>query len=371
MELMKRRRFAPILFTLAVLLPLGSSARHLDSGEARDAGSHCSRAEHREFDFWVGEWEVHNRQANPAIPDDTTLYDTGTATAEVHPILDGCGIVEHWGGRLVPDRHVLGFSLRAWNPDTERWHVLLNWPGPGAPTFFEIDGTFDGDVGDFVFRGRGGFVRYRFTGTRGGEPRWEGARADERDGPWTPFWVMRFTPREEPGGGILPHGRSRTTDRCPDDAFRGYDFLIGDWTGEEVSYDGEGEVERTHPISIRSWSILEGCAIVDHVVAGGAEREETGETKRFFVRSFEPAEDGWVQYSLSRDELRLVRWEGDAPGEGAAALVRAVDEDSGTDGPIRRMTWRRDGDRLIRETAVSPDGGESWTTSARAEMRRE
>lgn len=371
MEFMKRRQFAPVLFTLAALLPLGSGAQHLESVEARDAGSYCRHPEHREFDFWVGEWEVHNRQTNPATPDDTTLYDTGTATAEVHPILDGCAVVEHWEGRLVPDRHVLGFSLRAWSPDTERWHVLLNWPSPGSPGFFEIDGTFDGDVGDFVFPGRGGFVRYRFSGTRSGEPRWEGARADGRDGPWTPFWVMRFTPREEPDGGILPHGRSRTTDRCPDDPFRGYDFLTGERTGEETVYDSGGAVERTRPISIRSWSILEGCAIVDHVVAGSEEREEADESKRFFVRSFVPAEDGWVQYSLSRDELRLVRWEGDAPEEGAAAVVRMVEEDADADGTTRRMTWRRDGETLIRETAISSDGGESWTTTARAELRRE
>ncbi len=371
MEFVSRCKLVPILVTLAALLPLGLGAWQLESGRAGVAASHCRQPEHRKFDFWVGEWEVHNRQTNPATPDDTILYDTGTATAEVHPILDGCGIVEHWEGRLVPDRHVLGFSLRAWNPDTERWHVLLNWPAPGAPTFFEIDGRFEDGVGDFVFEGRGGFVRYRFTGTESGEPKWEGARADTRGGPWTPFWAMRFTPREERTGDMSAHGRSRTTDRCPNDAFRGYDFLIGEWVGEEDSYDGEGEVERTRPISMRSWSILEGCAIVDHVIAGSEQGEETDESKRFFVRSFVPAEDGWVQYSLSRDELRLVRWEGEAPDEGAATALRTVEGDAGAGGAARRMTWRRDGDLLIRETELSSDGGESWTTRAMAVLSRE
>lgn len=366
-----RFRDAPVFFLVLVgLLPLGLGAWHSESAGGSISKTDCRQPEHREFDFWIGKWKVHNHQTNPATPDDTTLYDTGTATAEVHPILDGCAVVEHWEGRLVPDRQVLGFSLRAWNPDTERWHVLLNWPSPGSPGFFEIDGTFDGGVGDFIFQGRGAFVRYRFSGTRSGEPRWEGARAEAKRGPWTPFWIMQFMPREDRPGGFLPHGRSRTTDGCPNDPFRGYDFLIGEWAGEETLYDSGGAAERTRPISMRSWSILEGCAIVDHVAPGSEESEGTDESKRFFVRSFVPAEDGWVQYSLSRDELRLVRWEGEAPDEGAA-MVRTVEEDAGADGTTRRMTWRRDGELLIRETAVSSDGGESWTTTAKAELRRE
>lgn len=355
---------AATMLLLPLVIGIAASAprtHHAGSASPDEAPpSDCETAEHRQFDFWLGHWDVHNRQANPGTPENETLYDTGKATAHIHSALGGCAVVEHWEGRLVPDRHVLGFSLRAWNPETERWHVLLNWPGPGAPSFFEIDGAFRDDLADFVFRGRRGFVRYRFADTRGDEPRWVGARADGRNGPWAPFWIMRFSRRDGPTGEHR-HGASLTTSRCPDDAFRGTDFLVGDWVGDEIVV--RDDEERRRPLRIRSWSILEGCAIVDRVSIGG---EESG----FYVRSFLPQEDAWVQYSLERDDLRLVRWEGEAPTDDSVVL-RTVEPRADSPGRFNRMSWSREGDRLIRKVDVSFDGGETWRTTARAELSRE
>lgn len=328
----------------------------------------CADSGYRQFDFWLGDWVVENRQRNPATPEDPTLYPTGTAAASVHSILDGCAVVEHWEGYLVPDRHVLGFSLRTFDSETDRWHVLLNWPAPGAPSFFEIDGSFDGDSASFVFpRPAGGYARYRFLDTSSDRPRWEGAAADDVEGPWSPFWVMRFTRRDPWSSGEQHVGPSRTTGHCPDPAARAFDFLVGDWTGEETTRGAAGDdVEEARPVELRTLSILEGCALVDHVTVGEGEEAR----KEFRVRSYLPSEDQWVQYSLTAGEREFERHEG---GEDGLVAEVAAGGMAGADGPfvLERMRWRRsDDDRVIRETAVSEDGGATWRTVARTELRR-
>lgn len=46
--------------------------------------SACSSAAHRQFDFWLGDWEVSTPQGAPA------------GTNRVDRILDGCAVQEHW-----------------------------------------------------------------------------------------------------------------------------------------------------------------------------------------------------------------------------------------------------------------------------------
>ncbi|MFW6089000.1 MAG: hypothetical protein ACODAB_04550 [Gemmatimonadota bacterium] len=327
----------------------------------------CADTGQRQFDFWLGDWVVENRQSDPTTPEDPTLHPTGTAAASVHSILEGCAVVEHWEGYLVPDRHVLGFSLRTFDLEAGRWRVLLNWPGPGAPSFFEIEGSFDGDVANFVFpRPAGGFARYRFLDTSTDRPRWEGAVAEAADGPWSPFWVMQFAPRDPVAGGEPHVGPSRTTGRCPDPAARSFDFLLGDWTGEETTpgaSDDDGPVARR--VEVRTLSILEGCALVDHVAVGEGERVR----KEFQIRSFVPSDNRWVQYSLAAGAGEFVRHEGDEDG----LVAETSDGAAGPDDPpvLERMRWQREGDdRVVRETAVSEDGGATWRTVARVELRR-
>ena len=330
----------------------------------------CADSGHRQFDFWLGDWVVENRQRNPATPEEPTLRPTGTAAASVHSILDGCAVVEHWEGYLAPDRHVLGFSLRSFDPETGRWRVLLNWPAPGAPSFFEIEGSFDGDSANFVFpRPAGGYVRYRFLDTSTDRPRWEGAAAADTVGPWNPFWVMRFA-RRDPRSTGEPHvGPSRTTGSCPDPAARAFDFLLGDWTGEETTPGASGAEQVARPVDVRTLSILEGCALVDHVTIGEGEAER----KEFRVRSFLPSEGRWVQYSLAAGDGEFVRSVGDEDGLVAEVAEAVAEAAADPDAPsvIERMRWRRSADdRVTHETGVSEDGGATWRTVRRAELRR-
>lgn len=351
----------PLHTAVASALLLAGVATSAASDELR-----CPSPQARQFDFWIGEWDVANRHRNPRTPEDRTWYDTGRGTDRVYPILDGCAIVEQWEGYLAFG-HVLGFSVRAWDAERERWVILLNWPSAKGPGFTLLEGGFEGAVGRFFRDGErpdGTPVRVRFTFSEIGPEglRWEGARSNDGGRSWTGFWVMEFQRRERIADRALLRGPSRrTATRCAHDRARAFDFLVGDWEGEETLVGEAGE--RTRPISVESWSIMEGCALIDFVTAGSGEQQ----VQRFRVRSFVPDERRWIQYTLDREHPVFRLWQGGRSGDD----LLLVTEPSGEDDTVRRVRWMPDGpDAYRRRTEVSTDGGASWKTVAHASLRR-
>ena len=69
------------------------------------AAPRCSSAEYRQFDFWLGEWDV-------------TQGDKTAGHNSIRSILNGCAISEEWSGT----RGFKGNSLNFYNADTKRWH---------------------------------------------------------------------------------------------------------------------------------------------------------------------------------------------------------------------------------------------------------
>ncbi|MCW5634465.1 MAG: hypothetical protein KIT17_14120 [Rubrivivax sp.] len=65
----------------------------------------CSAAEYRQFDFWLGDWDVHTP--------DGKLAGRNVITR----IAGGCALHENWAGR----GGFTGQSLNAWNAREKRW----------------------------------------------------------------------------------------------------------------------------------------------------------------------------------------------------------------------------------------------------------
>jgi hypothetical protein len=65
----------------------------------------CAAPEHRQFDFWIGDWSV-------TLP-------TGKAAGRnrITPILGGCALREEWAGASGTQ----GTSLNAWDAAARRW----------------------------------------------------------------------------------------------------------------------------------------------------------------------------------------------------------------------------------------------------------
>ncbi|MCP4201530.1 MAG: hypothetical protein GY769_06295 [bacterium] len=86
------------------LLFLGGSAASAQTSPA------CSDERSRDFDFWIGEWDV---TANGKI----------AGTNSIRPILDGCVLQETWSGAGGS----AGSSFNFYNPQTKSWQQFWVW----------------------------------------------------------------------------------------------------------------------------------------------------------------------------------------------------------------------------------------------------
>ena len=91
---------------LFLILPLLAFAATVSwpTGAAAQTTGPCSAQEYRQFDFWIGEWEV---EANGAQ----------AGTNRITKILDGCVIMEEWEG----GSNFKGKSFNRYDPVTQKW----------------------------------------------------------------------------------------------------------------------------------------------------------------------------------------------------------------------------------------------------------
>ena len=70
----------------------------------------CSSPKSHQFDFWIGDWDV-TAQGNTA------------GINRIHPIANGCVLLEQWEGAAG----VHGASMNFYNPTTGQWHQFWVW----------------------------------------------------------------------------------------------------------------------------------------------------------------------------------------------------------------------------------------------------
>ena len=68
-------------------------------------------AEHRQFDFWIGNWDVFGPGGDVV------------GSNRIEPVSDGCGIAECWTGASGSR----GVSYNAWDPGSRLWRQF--WVG--------------------------------------------------------------------------------------------------------------------------------------------------------------------------------------------------------------------------------------------------
>jgi hypothetical protein len=90
------------VLTLAAAPPLGAQAKR----DAEAQAGPCAGAEHRQFDFWLGEWQVRTADGKPA----------GANTIERR--LGGCVLHESWRGTSGHRGH----SYNIYDASRRQWH---------------------------------------------------------------------------------------------------------------------------------------------------------------------------------------------------------------------------------------------------------
>ena len=84
----------------------------------------CSRPEFRQFDFWLGSWDVVDEKGNAAGQNSITLEH------------NGCAVIERW----TSAKGGTGFSLNHFDPSSASWKQ--HWVGLGL--ILEMSGGMQG-----------------------------------------------------------------------------------------------------------------------------------------------------------------------------------------------------------------------------------
>ena len=150
----------------------------------------------RAFDFLHGRWKVHHRRLKDRLVGSTD-WQAFEGTCVDWPTLDGAGNVDD-NLLELPSGTYRAMSIRAFDPATNRWAIWwLDARFPHAQLDPPVVGGFDEDgVGEFVadttHEGIPIVMRFLWTGTSAGAPRWEQAFSTDRGATWEVNWVMAF-----------------------------------------------------------------------------------------------------------------------------------------------------------------------------------
>jgi hypothetical protein len=109
-----------MLAAAALLAATGGAADQAStSPPAEQAAGSCHGAVHREFDFWVGTWDVRS--------EDGGLLGRNEITRIAH----GCGLLENWHGADGGE----GMSINTWDRGLGKW--TQRWVGAGSVLWLE------------------------------------------------------------------------------------------------------------------------------------------------------------------------------------------------------------------------------------------
>jgi hypothetical protein len=137
--------------------------------------------EARQFDFWLGDWDV-------------TWGDGERARNRVEAILDGGVVQENFDG--APSSPLKGMSLSVYSASQRLWHQT--WVD-NSRNYWSFSGGWQGDrmvLGTTVERdGRPVRLRMVWFNIRRDSLDWHWERSDDEGQTWSVLWHLRYTRR--------------------------------------------------------------------------------------------------------------------------------------------------------------------------------
>jgi len=147
----------------------------------------CTAPEHRQFDFWVGYWDVY-----------PTGKDRLVAHSLIEKLYDGCAIRENW----MPLKGAGGGSLNAYRPADRIWRQTWTDSANGWGVF---EGKFEN--GAMVLAGvweningpgTKAFARTTWTRNADGSVRQRGETRNEDGKTWSKGFDFTYKPGKSP-----------------------------------------------------------------------------------------------------------------------------------------------------------------------------
>ena len=143
----------------------------------------CQEPERRQFDFWVGNWDVY-----------PTGQEVLVARSTIEKLYGGCAVRENW----KPLKGTGGGSLNAWRPDEKGWRQT--WLDSSG-TRVEFTGGWTGQAmvltGEWVGAvtpGQPARVRMTYTRAGDGSVRQFGEASQDGGKTWAPNFDFTYRP---------------------------------------------------------------------------------------------------------------------------------------------------------------------------------
>lgn len=165
--------FAILIAALAAAQ--GGSAAPAAAAATPSAAAACTSAEHRQFDFWVGRWDVYGRKGKLQ------------AHSLIEKLYDGCGIRENW----MPLAGSGGGSLNIYLPGEKHWEQF--WiDSQGSRALFV--GGWNGKA--IVIQGKWGgpLVRISYSRNEDGSVRQFGEQSTDEGKTWATSFDLTYRP---------------------------------------------------------------------------------------------------------------------------------------------------------------------------------
>jgi hypothetical protein len=338
---------SPLEASLA-LVPLDPFGR----GAALQNSPRCASRPYRQFDFWVGKWDVFG---GPNL----------AGSSLVESVLDGCAMVENWTSASFGK----GRSLNAYDASTGMWSQM--WVGSGGCPFsaIQMEGRFED--GSMTLTGRKeqpqGFLvptscgapqpfvvfartdRFRWTALANGEvlQQFTGSNDDAPVPPLSPPSSgigLRYA-RVDALRPLEPFDPSFCPARA---AAKQFDFMLGSWTVR--SSDGSGPAARaTFRKDVRD-------CLVEETFTG------PGGYEGMSFNTFDVFTQRWMRTYVDNQGQRLLLTGFLVNGEMVLSGTKHL---PGRRGVEVRVTWRPSlaGD-VVQRWAHSHDGGTTWEQTA-------
>ena len=139
------------------------------------AAAPCAKPENRQFDFWVGRWDVYNKAGKMV------------AHSLIESVYGGCGIRENW----MPFGGTGGGSLNISLPEEKRWEQF--WiDSQGSRAIFT--GGWDGKAMVISGKWGGPLVRISYSKNADGSVRQFGEQSTDGGKSWSPSFDLTYRP---------------------------------------------------------------------------------------------------------------------------------------------------------------------------------
>jgi hypothetical protein len=151
----------------------------------------------RDFDFFIGEWDVQHRRLKTRL-NGCTEWETFAGLSYAKKILGGFGNIDD-NLLYLPNGTYRAATLRCFDASTKKWSIWwLDARSPGAIDV-PVVGAFEHGTGTFIandtFEGKPVVVRFLWSVPEPDRPRWEQAFSPDGGQHWEINWVMNFSRR--------------------------------------------------------------------------------------------------------------------------------------------------------------------------------